>query len=165
MWGSVWRKGGAAHMANTKRKLRWLKLNLYSPGSGLTKLKVRESNSTGWYVMSRQSPLGSLGTCLYTLPTRAHSMFPGNNNTSYRLTAYLCKNSVSGEGIQERCLVVLWNHFLQICATRCCCFLLSLRRRWKILLRGVFGLSQSDASSSGCARRGVFRIFFFSVFP
>lgn len=31
----------------------------------------------------------------------------------------------------------------------------------KILLRGVFGLSQSDASSSGCVRRGVFRIFFF----
>lgn len=54
-----WReeRGGGAHMAN--KKLRQLKLNLYSPGSGLTQLKVRESNSTGWYVMSRQSPLGS----------------------------------------------------------------------------------------------------------
>lgn len=30
------------------------------------------------------------------LPTRAHSMFSGNNNTSYRLTAYLCKNSARG---------------------------------------------------------------------
>lgn len=78
------------------KKLRQLKLNLYSPGSGLTKLKVRESNSTGWYVMSRQSPLGSSGTWLYMLPTRAHSMFSGNNNTSYRLTAYLCKNSARG---------------------------------------------------------------------
>ena len=38
-------RGGGAHMAN--KKLRQLKLNLYSPGSGLTQLKVRESNSTG----------------------------------------------------------------------------------------------------------------------
>lgn len=30
------------------------------------------------------------------LPTRAHSMFSGNNNTSYCLTAYLCKNSARG---------------------------------------------------------------------
>lgn len=74
------------------KKLQQLKFNLYSPGSGLTQLKVRESNSIGWYVMSRQSPLGSSGTWLYTLPTRAHSMFSGNNNTSHRLTAYLCKN-------------------------------------------------------------------------
>lgn len=146
-------------MAN--KKLRQLKLNLYSPGSGLTKLKVRESNSTGWYVMSRQSPLGSSGTCLYMLPTRAHSMFSGNNNTSYRLTAYLCKNSARG-GIQERLGVVLWNHLLQICATRCCCFLLSVLQRWKILLQSVFGLSQSDAFSSGCVRWGGFRHFFSS---
>lgn len=48
---------GGAHMAN--KKLWQFKLNLYSPGSGLTQLKVRESNSTGWYVVSRQSPLGS----------------------------------------------------------------------------------------------------------
>lgn len=48
--------------------------------------------------MSRQSPLGSSGTWLYMLPTRAHSMFSGNNNTSYRLTAYLCKNPAR-EGI------------------------------------------------------------------
>lgn len=83
-------------MAN--KKLQQLKLNLYSPGSGLTQLKVRESNSTGWYVMSRQSPLGSSDTWLYMLPILAHSMFPGNNNTSYCLTAYLCKNS-AGRGI------------------------------------------------------------------
>lgn len=38
-------KGRGAHMAN--KKLWQLKLNLYSPGSGLTQLKVRESNSTG----------------------------------------------------------------------------------------------------------------------
>lgn len=30
------------------------------------------------------------------LPTRAQSMFSGNNNTSYCLTAYLCKNSARG---------------------------------------------------------------------
>lgn len=30
------------------------------------------------------------------LPTRAHSMFSGNNNTSYCLTAYLCKFSARG---------------------------------------------------------------------
>lgn len=30
------------------------------------------------------------------LPTPAHSMFSGNNNTSYCLTAYLCKNSARG---------------------------------------------------------------------
>lgn len=81
-------------MAN--KKLQQLKLNLYSPGSGLTQLKVRESNSSGGYVMSRQSPLGSSGTWLYMLPTRAHSMLSGNNNTSYRLTAYLCKNPARG---------------------------------------------------------------------
>lgn len=81
-------------MAN--KKLQQLKFNLYSPGSGLTQLKVRESNSSGWYVMSRQSPLGSSGTWLYTLPTQAHSMFSGNNNTSHRLTAYLCKNLARG---------------------------------------------------------------------
>lgn len=81
-------------MAN--KKLQQLKFNLYSPGSGLTQLKVRESNSSGWYVMSRQSPLGSSGTWLYMLPTQAHSMFSGNNNTSHRLTAYLCKNPASG---------------------------------------------------------------------
>lgn len=46
--------------------------------------------------MSRQSPLGSSGTWLYMLPTRAHSMLSGNNNTSYRLTAYLCKNPARG---------------------------------------------------------------------
>lgn len=63
--------GGGAHMANTKKNInqRWLKLNLYSAGSGLTKLKVRESNSRGWYVMWRGSPLGSSGTCLRALPT------------------------------------------------------------------------------------------------
>lgn len=30
------------------------------------------------------------------LPTRAQSVFSGNNNTSYCLTAYLCKNSARG---------------------------------------------------------------------
>lgn len=30
------------------------------------------------------------------LPTRAQSMFSGNNNTSYCLTAYLCKNAARG---------------------------------------------------------------------
>lgn len=54
--------GGGARMAN--KKLRQLKLNLYSPGSGLTQLKVRESNSRSWYVVSRQSPLGSWGAWL-----------------------------------------------------------------------------------------------------
>lgn len=32
----------------------------------------------------------------HMLPTRAQSVFSGNNNTSYCLTAYLCKNSARG---------------------------------------------------------------------
>lgn len=81
-------------MAN--KKLQQLKFNLHSPGSGLTQLKARESNSSGWYVMSRQRPLGSSATWLYRLPSRAQSMFSGDNNTSHCLTAYLRRKPARG---------------------------------------------------------------------
>ena len=78
-------------MAN--KKLQQLKLNLYSLGSGLTQLKVKGIQQHRLTFGVETISFGEQGSMAHMLPTRAHSMFSGNNNTSYCLTAYLCKNS------------------------------------------------------------------------